>query len=329
MPKSDIEGLRSACARHKYAYIGTNFLRLQLSSGLTCKLVQLPGTSYPESLTYIISLNNPYKGLINWRWVGQKKLRTRLSMDSALLKEQWNGSLFGFVVKMLSSWHKILGSWDKRLGSGHKNLGSWYKFWVRGKKFWVCGTKFWVHGTKLWVRGTNFWVRITKFWVRGTTFWVSGTNVWVRGTEFWVHVTKFWVRSTKSNEHLSLKKTENLNSRKCRQVFPNIAMYVTPRATIRNSELFTVLNRHEECNIFGNSLMFLPCMLVVVETTNIMHWFYHSFILYTGSYMFRHLSAIIKEHLRFFWVAWNINRMCGISYRVFNLKKWTYFNINN
>ena len=93
MPKSDLEGLKTACARHKYAYIGTNFLRLQLSSVLTCQLVPLPGTSYPETLTYIISLNNPYKGLINWRWVGQGKLRIRFPLDSALLKGQRNDSL--------------------------------------------------------------------------------------------------------------------------------------------------------------------------------------------------------------------------------------------
>jgi hypothetical protein len=31
--------------------------------------VSLPGTSYPETLTYIISKTSHYKGLINWRWV--------------------------------------------------------------------------------------------------------------------------------------------------------------------------------------------------------------------------------------------------------------------
>jgi hypothetical protein len=36
-----------------------------------------------------------------------------------------------------------------------------------------------------------------------------------------------------------------------------------------------------------NGLMFVPCILDVVEMTKNMHWFNHSFILYTGSYMFR------------------------------------------
>ena len=95
MPKSDLEGLKSACAYHKYSYIGTNFHRLQLSIVLTYELFPLPGTSYPESLTYIISQNNPYKGLINWRWVGQRKLRTRL--NDRTMKRQ-------FIV---GSWCKI------------------------------------------------------------------------------------------------------------------------------------------------------------------------------------------------------------------------------
>jgi hypothetical protein len=35
------------------------------------------------------------------------------------------------------------------------------------------------------------------------------------------------------------------------------------------------------------SLMFVPCILDVVEITNDIPWLYHSFVPYTGSYMFR------------------------------------------
>jgi hypothetical protein len=41
------------------------------------------------------------------------------------------------------------------------------------------------------------------------------------------------------------------------------------------------------CNKRYNSLMFVPCIWDVVEMPNNMHWFYLSFILYTGYYMFR------------------------------------------
>jgi hypothetical protein len=69
-------------------------------------------------------------------------------------------------------------------------------------------------------------------------------------------------------------------------------------------------------NVSEGSLMFVPCILDVVEMTNTMHWLYHSFIPYTGSYMLRQLPAIIRELLSSFWVTWNTHRMGGISYNV-------------
>jgi hypothetical protein len=43
---------------------------------------------------------------------------------------------------------------------------------------------------------------------------------------------------------------------------------------------------------------------------------YHFFIQYTGSYMFRQQSAIIRELLRSVWVTWNAEQISGISYKV-------------
>jgi hypothetical protein len=54
----------------------------------------------------------------------------------------------------------------------------------------------------------------------------------------------------------------------------------------------------------------------VVKTTNACTELYHSFIQYTGSYMFRQWSAVIRELLRFVWDTWNAGRMGGISYNV-------------
>jgi cytochrome c oxidase assembly factor CtaG len=77
-------------------------------------------------------------------------------------------------------------------------------------------------------------------------------------------------------------------------------------------------NTHTRCDLQWRyqqtSLMFVPCILDVVEMTNNMHWLYHCFILYTGSYIFRQWPAIIRELLRSFRVTWNTNRMGGVSY---------------
>jgi hypothetical protein len=67
MPKSGLEGWRRVCDERNYAFIGTDFYQRQISRSLSCQMVSLPGTSYPETLTYIISKKSHYKGLINWR----------------------------------------------------------------------------------------------------------------------------------------------------------------------------------------------------------------------------------------------------------------------
>jgi len=67
MPKTDADGFRRVCDKRKYAFVGSNlFIELE-SSSMSCQIVSLPGTSYPEELTYIISKTSHYKGLINWR----------------------------------------------------------------------------------------------------------------------------------------------------------------------------------------------------------------------------------------------------------------------
>jgi hypothetical protein len=67
MPKSDPFGFKRVCDGRKYAFVGSNVLRKLESNWLSCDMVPLPGTSYPETLTYIISNTSHYKGLINWR----------------------------------------------------------------------------------------------------------------------------------------------------------------------------------------------------------------------------------------------------------------------
>jgi hypothetical protein len=63
LPSKTEEGFKRACTRHRYAFMTSNhFTRVK-----PCHLVALPETSYPETLTYIISKNSPYKGLINWK----------------------------------------------------------------------------------------------------------------------------------------------------------------------------------------------------------------------------------------------------------------------
>jgi hypothetical protein len=67
MPKSEADGFRRVCDERKYAYVGSNMLRKLYTKWLPCDVVPLPGTSYPDTVTYIISKTSPYKGLINWR----------------------------------------------------------------------------------------------------------------------------------------------------------------------------------------------------------------------------------------------------------------------
>jgi hypothetical protein len=54
----------------------------------------------------------------------------------------------------------------------------------------------------------------------------------------------------------------------------------------------------------------------VAKTINTYTELYHSFIQYTGSYIFRQWTAIIRELLGFVWVTWNADRIGGISYNV-------------
>ena len=67
LPASHSDGFRRVCAEHKYAHVGPKVLSEFYSRTLPCQLVSLPGTYYSETVAFIISKNNPYKGLINWR----------------------------------------------------------------------------------------------------------------------------------------------------------------------------------------------------------------------------------------------------------------------
>ena len=67
MPRSNVDGFRRVCDEQKYAYFTSDILRKLESSWLSCQVVSLPGTSYPETLTYLISNTSHYKELINWR----------------------------------------------------------------------------------------------------------------------------------------------------------------------------------------------------------------------------------------------------------------------
>ena len=73
LPASDIDGFRRVCAEHKYAYFSPNILITNFSLLLPCQSVPLPWISYRDHWAFIISKNNTYKGLINWRW--GKKMR--------------------------------------------------------------------------------------------------------------------------------------------------------------------------------------------------------------------------------------------------------------
>jgi hypothetical protein len=64
MPVSILNGFRRVCDDHKYACIG--FLDKYDLQELSCQMVPLPETAYRLPIAYIISKNNPYRGLINW-----------------------------------------------------------------------------------------------------------------------------------------------------------------------------------------------------------------------------------------------------------------------
>ena len=67
LPISDEEGFRRVCTDHKYAYFGSDLLNTKFSLSIDCKLIQLPGNSYRNQWSFIISKSSLYKGLINWR----------------------------------------------------------------------------------------------------------------------------------------------------------------------------------------------------------------------------------------------------------------------
>jgi len=67
IPATVSDGLRSVCADKKYAFFGINLLNTEVARTLPCQLVPLPGTIYRNKWAFIVSKNNPYKRLINWR----------------------------------------------------------------------------------------------------------------------------------------------------------------------------------------------------------------------------------------------------------------------
>jgi hypothetical protein len=47
--------------------------------------VPLPDTSYRDPWAFVISKNNSYKGIINWRWDNKIKSITYITVNSRLL----------------------------------------------------------------------------------------------------------------------------------------------------------------------------------------------------------------------------------------------------
>jgi len=67
MPRSIVDGFRRVCDERKYAIFGTELYRKLLSSSLSCQMVSIPGTSYPDRMSFIISKTSNYKRLVNGR----------------------------------------------------------------------------------------------------------------------------------------------------------------------------------------------------------------------------------------------------------------------
>jgi hypothetical protein len=65
MPVSRLDGFRRVCNDHKYAIILS--LEKHDSQKMPCQIVPLPETFYKLTGAFIISKNNPYRGIINWR----------------------------------------------------------------------------------------------------------------------------------------------------------------------------------------------------------------------------------------------------------------------
>jgi hypothetical protein len=67
LPTSPLDGFMRVCAEQNYAYFDINLLNKNVSLLLPCQLVPLPDTSYRDPWAFVISKNNSYKGIINWR----------------------------------------------------------------------------------------------------------------------------------------------------------------------------------------------------------------------------------------------------------------------
>jgi hypothetical protein len=67
MPASVRDGYKRVCDERKYAFVGTEFSKNVDPMLLSCQIVSLPGTSYSDKMSYIISKTTHYKRLINWR----------------------------------------------------------------------------------------------------------------------------------------------------------------------------------------------------------------------------------------------------------------------
>jgi len=84
LPASILEGFRSVCAGHKYAFLGPNLLKTKYSSSIPCQLVPLPETFYEVRMASAISKNSTYKSLINWRWDNKINSITYMTDSSRL-----------------------------------------------------------------------------------------------------------------------------------------------------------------------------------------------------------------------------------------------------
>jgi hypothetical protein len=65
MPVSHLDGFRRVCNDHKYAYIVP--IETHYSQKMPCQILPLPESFYTVTVAFIITKNNPYRGLINWR----------------------------------------------------------------------------------------------------------------------------------------------------------------------------------------------------------------------------------------------------------------------
>ena len=69
LPISIEEGMQRICDRNKYAFMTSLDVVLGLLDVISCKLMSVIGASIPESLALSIAKKNPYRGLINHKYV--------------------------------------------------------------------------------------------------------------------------------------------------------------------------------------------------------------------------------------------------------------------